>query len=286
MSTWQQIILPALQGVLDNILGILPDLIGALVILLVGWTLATLLDRVVRRLLQRIGFNRLAERAGIRGFIRNTGFAQEPSWVVGKLIFWLTLLTFFLPAAEQLNLTAISLTLEKLVTFIPNLIAVVLMIIFGALFARLMGGITRGAAKEAGIEFADLLGRLVSTVILIIVVVMALAQLEIQSGILEIAFAALLGAFALAIALTLGLGTRTVAQNLVSGVYARRSFQLGQRIQVKGMQGEIVEIGTVNTLIRDAGQLISVPNSLLVEEIAISRDGSAAETSNDPGAGS
>jgi small-conductance mechanosensitive channel len=275
MRFWQEKILPALSGILDNILAILPNLLAALVILLIGWLVAKGLDNLANRLLQRIGFNRIAEKAGITGFIRNAGFMREPSWVVGKLIFWLLMLTFLLSAAETLKLTAIALTLQKLVSFIPNVIAVILIVIFGALFARFMGGMARGAAKEAGIDFADFLGKLVTNVIILIMVVVAFTQLEIKSDVLESTFAAILGAFGLAIALTLGMGSRSIAQNILSGVYARKSFQIGQQVNIRQMQGEIAEIETVSTVIHTAeNQIITLPNTMLVDEIAVSTNGS------------
>jgi small-conductance mechanosensitive channel len=138
-----------------------------------------------------------------------------------------------------------------------------------------MGGMARGAAKEAGIDFADFLGKLVTNVIILIMVVVAFTQLEIKSDVLESTFAAILGAFGLAIALTLGMGSRSIAQNILSGVYARKSFQIGQQVNIRQMQGEIAEIETVSTVIHTAeNQIITLPNTMLVDEIAVSTNGS------------
>ncbi len=271
---WQEKILPVLAGILDSMLASLPNFLAAVIILLIGWLVAKALDALVIRLLRRIGFNRIAEKAGITAFIRNAGFTREPSWVVGKLIFWLLMLTFLLSAAETMNLTAIAVTLQKMVAFIPNIIAVVLIVVFGSLFARFVGGLVRGAAREAGIDFADVLGKLVSNIIILMLVVIAFSQLEIKSGVLEITFGAILGAFGLAIALTLGMGSRNIAQNILAGVYARKSFQVGQQVHVRQMQGTITEIGTVSTVIHTAEEkIITLPNSMLVDEIAVSTNG-------------
>ena len=274
---WRNILLPTLDGILSNLTALVPSLLASLAILLVGWLVAKAVSGLVSRLLNRLGFNTLAERAGITGLIRGAGFSYEPSEIVGKLIFWLLILTFFLSAAEQLKLTAIVVTLQKLVAFIPNLIAVVLIGVFGARFGRFIGGLVSGSAREACIEFSDFLGKLVNSLVLIIVIVMAVTQLEIKSSMLEITFATVLSAFCLGIALMFGMGSRSIAQNILAGLYARRAFQPGQHVAIQNVQGELLEIGAVSAMVRTAeNRTVTLPNRMLIDEIAESDSGQSA----------
>lgn len=265
MELWNDIILPALQRVLHDVVNVLPKLLAAIVILLIGYIVAKLLENLVRRVLKRIGFNKLAEKTGIEGFLKNAGFKKEVSWVVGRLIFWMLILLFLLSAADKLQLSALALSIQKVVEFIPNIILVILILVFGAMLARFAGRIVRAAAIDAEFDFADFLGKLVNNVVLIIVIVLAVSQLEIQSNVLDTTFAAIVGAVALAVALTLGLGSRRISYNIICGVYARKTYKYGQTVQVDGMEGEIVQIGTVNTVIRNSHGLASFPNSALIE---------------------
>lgn len=267
MKFWEDMLLPAIKAILNDILRILPNFFAAFILLLIGWIAAKMLDSLASRLLKRFGFNKVAERAGISSFLKNAGFTQEPSWIVGKLVFWMLMLTFLLSAAETLQLDALALTLQKLVAFMPNLVIVVFIIVFGAMLARFLGRLVQGAAVEAGIEFASFLGRLVRNVVIAAIFVIAISQLEIRSAVIDIMFAALLGAGALAIALTLGMGTQNISKNIISGVYARKTFQPGQVISLNGQEGEIVQIGTVNTVIHAESKDILVPNTLLLQEI-------------------
>ncbi len=264
MQFWKDVIEPALQSIFTNMLALLPNLIAAIIILLIGWIVAKIVENVVRRLLKRIGFNNLAERAGISGFLKNAGFNQEVAWVVGKLTFWMLLLVFLLSAAETLELTALALSIQKVVAFIPNLIAVVLILVFGAMLARLTGRLVKGTAVNAGIDFADFLGKLVNNIVLIAIAVIAISQLDIQSSILDTTFGVLIGACGLAVALTLGLGSKTISYNIICGVYARKTFQVGQQIAIDGIKGELMLIGTVNAIIKGENGLISFPNSSLI----------------------
>lgn len=267
MHFWNDTVFPALSGVFADVIGILPNLLGALSILIIGWILAGLLRRVVSRLLDKVGFNGLAERAGIAGFLERSGFAKPPSWVIGQLIFWMVLLTFLLSAAENLKLGALVNTLQSFVAFIPNLITVAFMLVFGVVLANFVGKLVQGAASEAGMEIGGIVSKIVSNLIILIVVVIAISQLKIESSVLLIVFGALLGAFGLAIALTLGFGTRNIANNIISGVYARKIFSVGQTVRVNNVEGEIIDIGTASTVIKSGKKTIAMPNHMLIENV-------------------
>ena len=270
MDVWQDVIFNSLQDIVQNTIMVAPRVIAAIVLLIIGWIIARVFHSVVSRLLRRVGFDSLAERAGITDLIESSGFSREPSWVVGRLVFWLLMLTFFLSAASQLQLHTIVSTLQNFVAFIPNLVAVVLIGVFGAVFGRFVGGLVRGSAHEAEIEFADILGKLVTNIILVMVVVMAFSQLEIKSDILEVAFGVLLGAFGLGIAIMLGLGSKDVARNIIAGVYARRQFQPGQIVEINGFTGTLVEVGTVSAAIRkEDGQELSIANERMLQEVVL-----------------
>lgn len=264
MGLWNEVILPALNQILVDILQVLPKLLAAITILLIGWIVSKIAENIVRRLLKRIGFNSVAERTGISGFLKNAGFKQEVSWVMGKLVFWMLILVFLLSAAEALELTALALSIQKIVEFMPNLIAVILIIVFGAMLARLAGRLVQGAAANAGLDFADFLGKLITNFILIAIAVIAITQLNLHSSILDTTFGVLIGAIGLAIALTLGLGSREISYNIICGVYARKTYHIGQQVAVNGVEGELMQIGTVNAIVRTDKGLTSLPNSCLI----------------------
>lgn len=265
MKFWNEIVMPALESIVQDILGILPEVAGALTILIIGWIIAKVISRFVGKLLGRVGLDSIADKAGITEFLQKSGIKEGVGWVVSKLIFWALMLMFLLSAAEALSLAALADTLQSLVAYIPNLIVVVLVIVFGALLARVAGRLTQGAAASANIDFAPLLGTLVTNFIMLAVFVIAISQLEIQSRVLDYTFIAILAAFALAIALTLGMGSRDVAQGIIYGVYARKIFTIGRRVRVDDREGQLLSIGTVNSTIQTSEGLISVPNRFLIE---------------------
>jgi hypothetical protein len=261
---WNEVILPALNQIFSDMMGIIPLLLAAIIILLVGYIISKIIENIVRRVLKKVGFNTIAEKAGIATFLKNAGFDKEVSWVIGKLTFWMLFLIFLLSAAETLQLTALAVSLNQIVAFIPNLIAVILILVLGAMLARITGKLVTASARNAGLDFAPFLGKLVHNIILIAVAFIAISQLEIDSAILDTTFGAMVGAFALAIALTLGLGSREISHNIICGVYARKTFQIGQIVSVNNVQGKIVQIGTINTVLQSENGLHTLPNADLI----------------------
>lgn len=267
MRFWNDFVLPILLNIYSGVVETVPNIFRAAVLLLIGWLVAKALQKVVHQLLRRLGFNKLAEKAGIMDFLTSAGFKHRPAWIVGRLVYWMLLFIFFRSAAETLKWPALAQTLEKVVAFMPKLIAVVFILIFGAMFARFVGRIVQASASNSGIDFSAILGRLVSSVIIMAIIIVAISQLDIEVDALDIIFAVLVGAFGLAVALMLGLGTTKIAQNIISGLYARRSLMSGQNIEINGIEGKIVAIGTVNTVVENASGRVLLPNALLMEQI-------------------
>ena len=267
MKFWDEVLLPSFKSILSNIFAILPNILAALTILFVGWIVAKLFEKLVKRILEKFGFNGVVERSGIVSFLKKSGINREVSWILGKIIFWLLFLVFMLASAEALQLRALANILSQLVSFIPNIIAVVFILVFGIMLAKLIGKLVQGAAADIGIDFSSFIGNLVTNVMIVIIFVLALAQLQIQSSMLEITFAALLGAFALAIAISLGVGSVSISKNIISGVYARKIFKIGQKVKYEDDEGEIVLIGNINSKIKSKKGFVNIPNQILVEQI-------------------
>jgi len=221
----------SVASALSALLSFIPALIGALIILLIGWVLAGILARLVRGLLERIGFERAAERIGVTGFLGRTGWRRpSASQLLGELVKWFIRLIFLEAAATAVHLTAVTDIINRLVLFIPNLIVALVLLMVGALVARLVAGVVRGAAAEAGFGNPELLGRLAQVTILGFAVIVAVNQIGIASSIVNTLFTALVGALALAFGLAFGLGGREIAGRIWAQWY-QIGQEMGPRLQ-------------------------------------------------------
>jgi small-conductance mechanosensitive channel len=244
----------------------LPNLLGALALLLIGWLVARLVQFIVGGLLRRLRVDVLTERVGIAHMLSNAGLDTSTSHLLARLAYWLILFVFILAGAETLGLIGIAETLNRLVAYLPNVLAAAVILLFGSLVAQVFGDALGKMAVQAGVAAGAALGQAVRYTLLVFAIVLALGQLGIQTGLLTIAASTLVIATALALALAFGIGSRDLARNIMAGFHARETFKEGQQLNVRDHSGQLVNIGTVKSEIKTEVGLVSLPNSMLMEE--------------------
>ncbi len=193
-----------------GILVFLPDLLGALLILILGWIVARISRAAVARGLKIVKFPVLAEKAGIDGFLEKGGLKRTSTDLLAALMYWLVMLVVLLVAVQYLELEAASLLLRDVLDFIPNIIVAVIVLVVGLYAANFVAALVRTAAANAGIEEAGFVAALSRYALIIFTFAIALNQLKIGREIVANGFLILFGAACLAGALAVGLGGREV----------------------------------------------------------------------------
>jgi len=186
----------------------LPRLALGVLVLVAGWLLAKIARFAVEKALRAINFNILTERSGMDGFLRQGGTEIDTTGVVGVLIYWLVILAALIIAFNGLGLTYITDLLGRVVLFVPNLIVALVILAFGAYFARFVGDAVLTYCRNIELQDADLLGKIAQYAIMIFVVLIALDQINIGGNIVRQSFLIILGGIVLALALAFGLGGR------------------------------------------------------------------------------
>ncbi|TME48320.1 MAG: small-conductance mechanosensitive ion channel [Chloroflexi bacterium] len=215
VTNWGDAVLVSVTGALMAFLSFIPALIGAMLLVLIGWWIAAIVARLVERLLNSVGFEHAAERTGISGFISRTGAGQvRASHVIAQLVKWFIRLIFLEMAAQARHLTAVTTLLNSIVLFIPNLVVALIIVLIGVLLAQFVGRLVRGSLTSAGMSNAGVLAAVVEYGIMGLAIVTALNQIGIASIIVTILFAGVVGALALAAGLAFGLGGRETAAQI------------------------------------------------------------------------
>jgi Conserved TM helix len=211
-----QSILNSLTTALTAVVIFIPALIGALLILIVGWLLSGVVGRLVTTLLQKVGFEKAANTTGVSRFIGMTGAGKgmTASRIMGELVKWFIRLIFIEMAAEALHLSAITTLINSIILFIPNLIVALVVVMIGVLVANLVAGLVRGGGAEAGFKSPNLLSSVARYAIIGFAVLIALNQIGIAATLVNSLFIGLVGAVALAVGLAFGLGGREVASQM------------------------------------------------------------------------
>jgi hypothetical protein len=196
---------------------LIPALLGALIIVFAGYLLAKVLERLVDRFLRRVGLNKLLERGGVMQAVERSGSHLNPSRVISNLVFWLVMFAVILVAANALGLESLASVFGELVSYIPSVIAAIVIILVGIVLGQFVGGLI--AASAGALHGGRALARVGSGGVILLAVFMALQELGIATEIVTTAFAILFGAIALAIALAFGLGSRELAGEITREWY-------------------------------------------------------------------
>lgn len=258
------------RGMLASLVDAVPMIILGVVLLILALVVAKVVEKVLRGALSKIRLDTLLGRVGIDKTLQRVGIRQSLTILLPRLVYFLLLLLFVRTAADALGLDAISGAMGAFFGYLPNLIAAMLLVILGSLAGQFAGNMVSQAAEESGIEFASSLGSVVSGVILFVVGIMAIGQLQVETEIIRIFTLCILGGLAVAFGLSFGLGTREITRNIVSGFYARKVFQVGDRVEILGHSGMLKAITPTQTLLEADGKTIAFSNGVFMDEVVSS----------------
>ncbi len=249
----------------------LPSILGAFLLLLIGWIVARILRTlairaaiIVDRMLARIATGSSTERAKL---------PQSSAKILGSIVFWVVLLFFVTAATQVLGLSAFTAWLAGVVNYVPTLFAGTLIIVAGFLLSRLARDLVVATSAIAGTKQREMLGRTVQALILVTALLVGADQIGIKVTFLVIIAAAAGGTIAASVALALSLGARNYVANLIGGHHLRQTFSVGQNIRVAGFEGRILEFTPVAVILETEEGRVTLPAKLFGEEPIVLRIG-------------
>lgn len=207
-----------MQAMWSRVLGFLPTLVSVIVILIVGWMLAALIQKVITRFLKLARLDTASEKTGIANILTKGDINYTLSEIIGVLVYWLVMLVVILIAVNALQLTVAAELLNTVIGYLPSVIASVFILVLGIFFASLIGNTVRTTAANAGVRQARSLGQATQVFISIFVFVEALKQLRIDTTLIDLLIKAVLAALALGIGLAIGLGCKDMAARHVQSL--------------------------------------------------------------------
>lgn len=211
-----------LQGFGNQIARVLPQLGLALVLLIAGWLFAKLVRRILIRVMKLARLDVAAEKAGIEDFLLQGDVKYTTVTIIANIIYWFIMFAVMLAVVNSLGLQTADDLFAKILLYIPNIIVAMLVLIFGALFAKFFRGITFTYLSNIGISGAEFVSHIAQWALLLFVVSVALEQLSIGGQILISAFQIAFGAMCLALALAFGLGGRDWAAHILEKLWKNK----------------------------------------------------------------
>ncbi|TDO66588.1 putative transporter (transmembrane protein) [Kribbella sp. VKM Ac-2571] len=201
------------EDAFSKLLSFIPNLLGGLVILVVGYFVAKILGNLVGKLLGRVGFDGWMERAGVSGVLQRSGTGLTASAMLGKVVFWFVFLISFTMFASALGVPEISNFMSDMLGYIPRIFAAIVIVCLAALFANFLAAVIRGATAN------ETLAKVARYAVLVYAAFAALTQLGVAVQLTGNTLLIVLAGAALALGLAFGLGGREMAGRALSNLF-------------------------------------------------------------------
>jgi hypothetical protein len=233
------------------------NLIGAILILLIGWMVAKMVAAVTKKMLERVGADKLGDKLNEVEAIKGMKLEIKLSTVISKVLYYFILVFMLRPAADTLGVPAISDMVKLLVEFIPKLISAALMLSAGTFLADALKNFIITLCKSFNIAAGKLIGTAIFFFLLIIFVIQSIAQVGINTSLLESSFNLLVGGIIFAFAIGYGVASKEILLNIISSFYSKNKYREGQIIEIDGVKGEVIAMdNTTITLKTDDSKTI------------------------------
>jgi hypothetical protein len=247
-----------------------PNLLAAIVVLVVGYFVAKIVAHAVTLLGERLGLQRAAERSGLWESMTHMNIKRNVPAIVGTIVFWGLMLVFLMAGFSILNISQVSGAIDRVVEYIPNVLVATVMVVVGLLVAGFLRGVIATSADRVGVSYAETLANGCYYIMSLMVFMAAFDQLKIHFELLNYAILIAFGGIAMGFGLALGLGGRDTMAGILAGYYVRQRLQAGDHVTVGHLEGTVREVGPVSTIIEtDEDGLLnrhSVPNSKMLNE--------------------
>lgn len=214
-NVWGDAMMEAFRDMMKRIALLLPKLLALISFVLLGLVVGLVVKAILVRVLKAVRFDVFVERWGLQATLAKAGFKQPLSQIIGRAAFWTVFVIFAFMGVDALDLPATAGLMGQLVGFVPSVITAGLLLLVGILLSNFFAEAALIAAVNAQIQEARLIGGLVRWGIFLFTAAMVLTQLGIAKEVVVAAFSILFGGVVLAVSISVGLGGRNIARDML-----------------------------------------------------------------------
>jgi len=267
LTNWLAGVEESFVAVLRSIGNYLPDLLAALLLLLIGWLVARLARHLCIKL--TVHLNRLFSQVGEASGTARIQLSPALAKLTGNVVFWLLVLVFAALAARVARLDAFTDWLDRIVAYLPTLLAGGLIALAGYLVSKLIRDVVATMIDSTGSEQGDLIGLGAQSAVFLSAVVIGLDQIGIDVTLLIVLLAILLGGGLLALTFAFGFGARALVGNLIGAQQAQMYLEIGQIAEINDIVGQVIEITPTSVVLATERGRLLVPARLFIEQATL-----------------
>ena len=266
LTDLKDIVYKTLKAILDDMAAALPNILAAVVVLLIGWLISKIVRFTLKNIFKVAKLHKVSEKINEAKLFGENEVKVDIEKILLGFVKWVLLLVFIIVAADILELTIISAEIANLLRYLPILLSAMVIFMIGLYGAKLIKSALISVFQSMGFSGSKLVSNIVFYIIVIFVSITALNQAGIDTSLITSNFTLILGAFLLAFALAFGLGSRDVVASLLKTFYARKNYSVGDVIKVDGIEGTIESIDSLFMTLKTSNGRRVLPIKDVVEQ--------------------
>lgn len=218
IESWNVAITDSFQNLFVSFVDFLPKVFLAVVVFVIGWMVAVIAEGVTHGLVRHLFVDKFLAKIGLKNVFDRAGMKIDVGLFLGKVVKWFLILAFLIAVADILQLSQITVFLNKVVLFLPNVLVAIIILVAGIVVGEFVQKVVRGGAQAAGFRSSHFVASLAKWAIVIFGVLAALSQLQIAKDLIQILFTGFVAMFAVAGGLAFGMGGRDMAKELIEKI--------------------------------------------------------------------
>jgi len=262
---WADVAMQAFISMGEQLSSGLLNFIGAVLVLFLGWLITKAVVYVVGKILKASRVDKLTEKIKESNIFGEAKINFEVSYVITAFVRWIMYLVFIIVAADIMNWTIVSNEISNLLRYLPQLFSALALFIIGLYIANFIRKAIKGLFESLNLSGANVLSSIVFYIIVVIFTIAALNQASIDTSIIANNITIILASILLTVAIGVGLGSRDVVKKLLFTYYARKSYNVGDKIKVGDISGEILAIDSVSVTLKTQTSKVVIPIVELTE---------------------
>lgn len=265
VTDYKNIVMGSLSTMWDEIVKVFPSIIGALIVLIIGWLFTKILVRLVRKGLKLAKADKLDEKLNQIEIVEGKKLNFDTIKIVSTFVKWVIYIMLLVVVSDILNLSIISEQISKFLGILPQLFVALVIFTLGLLFANFVKKALQSFFESMDLSGAKIISQIVFFLLLIFISITALNQAGVNTEIITQNLTLILGGFLLSFCIAFGLGAKAVITDLLRTFYTRKTFEIGQKIEFQGQTYEVDTISNISVVVKNANGKLVVPIKDIVE---------------------
>lgn len=264
MPEWENVLKSNYEQLLGYLVAYVPQIMGALILLVIGWIVAWVVSRLTQTFVSFIG-RLLNKISNAFSWQRHVSIEPQHEKIISKTVFWLIMVFFFAASLSSLGVDFIATWLRELLGYFPNILAGAIIVIAGFFIGNVAKTMSEAAAQSTGLKYSARLGVLVKWTIVGIAMVIGIEQLGMNIQFVTTLLIVEIAVFSFGFALAYGLGSNELVRNLVGARQALKHLNLGEYIKIAGYEGKITAFSQSSLELETAQGKVFIPAKLYNE---------------------